>query len=1035
MKKVSVLLTFLVFLGLQLVQAQTQQITGTITSADDGLGVPGASIVVRGTTIGTVTDIDGNYTLAAPADATWLVYSFVGLKTQEVSIDGRGTIDIVLEADLFRLDEVIVSGVASGTPKKKLSVSVTRVDEEALKEAPATSAASALQGKVAGVTIVQASGQPGSAANIRLRGATSLRGNSYPLIIVDGVQMEGTLADINVDDIESMEVVKGAAAAALYGSKAGNGVIVVSTKRGRGLAKGETVVTMRGEYGTQDLWKKMDLATHHAYDLDDDWASETRYTKYAGATFYGGAPGQTNPDSVGILLAGSKTLSDDQYMDNPYGVFYDQLDQMMTGGNFFTFYINVQANMDKTNFSISYETSDQQGIVIEHNGYKRQNFRFNVDHWFSDKFSVSLSNLYLTSYRDEQSPSFYNLYHQSPDANLFMPNPDGTDYNLKADQFGIQRNPLYDLKYDDRDDNRTSFQGSYSFKYHVTDWLMLDGAYAFEKQDRFVERYTPVGFYSSHASFPLAGDGSMYKYYREQFAQTLQFTANFNKQFGDITTKGKLSYLYENNKWSNFDAGSNDFRIRDLPTLDAMDQDKSYVGSEQGEIVAENIFGIVDVDYKAKYIGSFLYRYDGASQFGENERWNPYFRVSGAWRITEDFDIPGISEMKVRAAYGTAGIRPPWYAQYETYNIDGGQVSKSTLGNKDLKPATVKETEIGLNVEFLERFDFEFVYSKTDAEDQLYPVPLPASTGYLTQWQNMGTLSSDVFEATLGAYLYTGQDFTWKMNLTYDRVRQEVSKLNVAPFTTGGRGNSSDPGAFYIAEGSVFGEIFGQLFITSLDQMQDQLDRLESSESIDNYTVNSDGYVIVAGTEGTINEAPMTEVDADGNFIQQKIGDANPDFRLGISNTFTYKGFTFYALLDWKQGGDIYSMTNQWNYRDNLSADMDVYGKEDAAKKTVNYYQTLYHVNDINSHFVYDGTYLKIRELSLYYSLNKEFFNFFKYLRVGVVGRNVFTFTNYPGFDPEFGSSEGNGNSTVMAWDDFMYPNFRTFSASLELKF
>ena len=496
-----------------------------------------------------------------------------------------------------------------------------------------------------------------------------------------------------------------------------------------------------------------------------------------------------------------------------------------------------------------------------------------------------------------------------------------------------------------------------------------------------------------------------------------------------------MSYLYENNKWENFNAGSSDYLIRDLPTLSGMDQDKSYVGSSQGQIIAENIFGIVDVDYKAKYIGSFLYRYDGASQFGENERWNPYFRVSGAWRITEDFDIPGISELKIRAAYGTAGIRPPWYAQYETYNIGGGQVSKNTLGNKDLKPSLVKETEVGLNVEFLEKFDFEFVYSKTDAEDQLYPVPLPASTGYLTQWQNMGTLSSDVFEATLGAYLITGQDFTWTMALNYDRVRQEVTKLNVAPFTTGGRGNSGDPGAFFIEEGAIFGHLYGEQWITSLDQMQKQLDRLESTESIDNYTVNSDGYVIVAGTEGTIYETPMTELDANGNPLLQEIGDGNPDFRLGISNTFTFKGFTFYALLDWKQGGDIYSMTNQWNYRDNLSADMDVAGLPEVQKKTVNYYQTLYHVNAINSHFVYDGTYLKIRELSLYYSLNKEFFNFFKYLRVGVVGRNVFTFTNYIGFDPEIGSSEGNGNSTVMAWDDFQYPNFRSFSASLELKF
>ncbi len=1034
MKKVSVLLTFLVFLGLQLVQAQTQQITGTVTSAEDGLGVPGASIVVRGTTIGTVTDIDGNYTLAAPADATWLIYSFIGLKTQDVSIDGRGTIDVVLEADQFKLDEVIVSGVASGTPRKKLSVSVAKVGEEALKEVPATSAASALSGKVAGVTVVQATGTPGSGANIRLRGATNIYGNSYPLIIVDGVQMEGSLAEINVDDIESMEVVKGASASALYGSKAGNGVIVISTKRGSGLAKGQTVVTLRSEYGKSQIAHMMELTEHHAFTLSDDYASESRYTKYDGATFYGDDPSQTNPDSIGKLLSGSRNLDPDGYMDNPYGVYRDPMGEAFQGGSYYTLYANVMANTDKTNFSVSFENSSQSGIIYKLTGFQRQNFRFNVDHRFSEKFSVSLSNMYILSKTDNKAFNFFDLYHQAPDTDLNRVGPDGKKYDIRSDPFTTEANPLYALEYSTDEQTRNRFMGAYSFAYTPVDWLKFDGHYSFEKIDRRQNYLEPLG-YMNWGSYPDVTKGRMTKNYRDDYSQALQFTANLNKMFGDITFKAKASYRLEQYEWSGFNTGGRDFRVTNIPDFNGMDQAKAYNGSYMGKTVAENIFGIVDVDYQAKYIGSFLYRYDGASQFGENERWQPYYRASGAWRITEDFDIPGISELKIRAAHGTSGNRPPWYAQYETWSFVGGNPVKSTLGNKDLKPSKIIETEIGLNMEFLDMFEFEFVYSMTDAKDQYYAVPLPAGSGYPYQWRNMATLSSTALEATLGAHLINTPDFTWNMNITWDRIRQEVTEMLVPPFTMGARGNSTDPGAYYVAEGYVFGTIYGIKFLRDLDAMADQLARTESTETIDDYTLNSDGYVIPAGTEGTRYESAVVETDDDGNNLVQTIGDANPDFRLAFANTLSFKGFTLYALIDWKQGGDIYNMTNQWNYRDDLSADEDMFDVPDAQKKTTAYFQSLYHVNDLNSHFIEDGTYVKIRELSLYYTIDKEFFNFFKNLRIGVIGRNLYTFTNYRGFDPEIGSSEGDGNSTIQAYDDFQYPNFRTISGSIELKF
>jgi TonB-linked SusC/RagA family outer membrane protein len=1035
MKKISVLFTVLVFFGFQFLQAQTQQITGTITSSEDGLPVPGANIIVKGTTVGTVTDIDGQYVLAAPANATILEYSFVGLKTQEVSIDGRSVIDVILEPDQFNLDEVIVSGVASGTPRKKMSVSVAKVSEKQLKEAPATSAASALQGKVAGVTVVQATGNPGSAASIRLRGATAIRGSSAPLIIVDGVQIEGTLADINVDDIASMEVVKGAAASALYGSKAGNGVVVISTKRGRSLGKGQTIVTLRGEYGTSQLAKEMPIAQHHAYKLADDWASETRYTKYANTSIYGDQSGQTNPDSIGILLDGSLLGEDDHYLDNPFGRYSDHIADFFSGGNYSTFYASVMSNMDKTNFNISYENSHQQGIIYQVNGFKRQNFRFNVDHRFSDKFSVSLSNLYANSETDNSSLDFFSLLHLTPDMDLYRKNIDGTPYYLLVDQFGTTDNPLYPISQTDNISNRSRFLGAYSFTYNPTDWLKFDGAYSFEKQDNRGSFYRPYG-YLTRGSYNSGGTkGRMSKNYGTELAQAFQVTVNFNKQFGDFTTKAKISYRWEDDTWSGFNTGSRDFKVRGVPDFSAIDQDKAYNGSYTGQTIAENIFGILDVDYKAKYIGSVLYRYDGASQFGANERWQPYYRVSGAWRISEDFNIPGISELKIRASHGTSGQRPPWNARYETYSLSGGNVTKNTLGNADLKPSKIIETEVGLNVEFLKRFDFEFVYSKTDAEDQHYPVPLPASAGFAYQWQNMGTLSSNVFEATLGAHLISSQNFTWNMNITFDRIRQEVTKLNVAPFTMGARGNSTSPGAYYIAEGFIFGTIYGERFLRSLDEMADQLERTGSEQTIDDYTINSDGYVIPAGTEGTRFEKVFVQTDDDGNPLNQQIGDANPDFRVGFANTFSLYGFTLYTLIDWKQGGDIYNLTNQWMYRDNIGAEMDMYGVPEYKKKTYDYYQSIYNVASPSSHFVEDGTYVKLREVSLYYSIDKEFFNFFKHLRIGVIGRNLITWTNYTGYDPEVGSSEGAGDSTIQAWDEFRYPNFRTFSGSIELKF
>ena len=1046
MKRFAILFAFLAFAGGQLLYAQATRISGTVTSSDDGLPVPGASVVVRGTTFGTITDFDGKYTFNVPAGTQVLVFSFIGLKTQEISIDGRDMIDVVMEPDVFGLDEVVVSGVASGTPRKKLSVTVATVGEKDLKEVPATSAASALQGKLAGVRVIQAAGNPGSAASIRLRGATTLRGSQAPLIILDGIQVEGSLADINIDDIESMEVVKGAAASALYGSRAGNGVIVITSKRGKNLAAGQTSVTVRNEYGKQQLARKMPVAESHFYKLADDWATEKRYTKYAGVVSYGDdRVNHTNPDSIGIQIGGSKVIDDDHFQDNPYGVVFDHIGDFYTPGDFYTNYISVANNSEKTNFLASFENAKQEGIILNVGGYSRQNFRFNIDHRLAEKWNFSTSNLIIKSKNDMGSLGFFELLQLLPDWNIKLPNPNGTPYLYLDEKWETTFNPIYWATNIQNTREKTRILSSYSLNYQPFRWMRLDAQYGSERIQYEDQYLRPYGVYT-RSTWPEEAEGYMSKFAYKELAQTLQFTLNLQENFGDFTAKGKVSYLYEDDTWECVSASGSNFSVRGVPDLNALDPDLTSIGSCTGGTVAENIFGILDVDYKAKYIASFLFRYDGASQFGADVRWNPYYRVSGAYRISEDLTIPGIQELKIRAAHGTSGNRPPWNAQYETWNIVGGAPVKNQLGNTQIKPSTITETEVALNAEFLRKFDLEVAYSITDAADQFYPVPLPASAGYTTQWQNMGTLSSKSFEATLGARLVQSKDFNWSSNLTFDRIRTKISKLNVPPFTMGGRGNPNDPGVLFIKEGTYFGELWGNEFIRDLAKMEEMIEnlggegQLYADKTIDDYTINSDGYVIEKGTEGTRFEKPIHYRDESGSIKTVSIGDANPDFNMGISNTLSYKGFTIYTLFDWKQGGDVYSQTLQWMMRDNKAPEMDQAGKPDYAKKAYDYYITIYNVNAQNNHFVQDGTYLKLRELSLYYSLPSGVMSnflggFFKSVRFGIVGRNLYTWTNYSGFDPEVSTSEGNVDPTIQGWDDFSYPNYKTLTGSIEFKF
>jgi TonB-linked SusC/RagA family outer membrane protein len=1044
MKKLILLIVLFVFTGASALFAQTRVITGTVTSAVEGEGpIPGVSVVVLGTTVGAYTDINGKYTLNVPQNATTLNFTFIGMKTQEVVIAGQTVIDVLMSQDLMNLDEVIVTGVAAGTPKKKMAVSVERIDAAKLKEVIAGSASSALQGKVSGVTVVSSTGEPGSAATILVRGATQITGSQAPLIILDGAIMEGTLGDINVDDIESIEVVKGASAAALYGSRAGNGVIAVTTRRGNLLTEGKTEVVVRNEYGTNKLGNKYNLATHHAYGLATDQDSYS-YTKYAGVTY----PANYHGTEGGIT--GSRSMEADMYMDNPYKTLYDHEDLIFAGNDFYTNYISVGSNLGKTNFLVSFENNVQSGLLIETDGYKRNSFRLNVDHKISPKLSVSASNLYVKSSTQDPGGAnyynggiFFNVLMSEPNVDFSYPNPDGQPYNFIANTWQDEtENPIYNVWKIQDNNVRNRILGTYSAKYNMTSFLNFEGKYAFEYSLSESQTYNPYDTYARGGSGPVYSLGYLYIGNSALFSRNAQITANFNKKLGDFNTRAKVSYLFEKTSNNSSSSSGSDFALAGVPSFDAISGNISST-SYKNAVIAKNYFGILYIDYKDKYIFDGMVRYDGSSLFGADARWNPYFRVSGAYRLTEDIKIPGIQELKLRAAYGTAGQRPSFADQYEVMSISGGVASKSQLGNKLLKPSLSKELEFGLNIDFLNRFSFELVHSITNTSDQILSVPLAVQFGgWPSQVRNAGSLNSKVWEASLNAQVVRSNDINYNIGLIFDNIKTTITELNVPAFQTGPQGQEANK-CFYIREGETFGAMYGYAFVKTLDEMQAQLPTANlittwyDDTSIDSYVVNSDGYVIVKGTEGTTSEAAVKKMNTDGTLWYGKVGDSNPKFKISMTNNFSYKGIGLYALLEWKNGGDVYNKSAQWLTRDDRHGMMDQYGKPDYLKKTISYYKNFYDVNNFNQFWVEDGSFLKLREVSLSYTVPASALSGFikgyiKGVKIALIGKNLYTLTNYTGYDPEVATTDG---TQYFSYDFMGYPNYRSYSASIEIKF
>ncbi|HXF24161.1 MAG TPA: SusC/RagA family TonB-linked outer membrane protein [Gemmatimonadaceae bacterium] len=1013
----------------------SSRITGVVTDSLGNHPVAGVQVTVTGGRLGAITDAEGHYTINGVAPGTHTIDARrLGFKplTRPGIVVNEGaatTLNLKIVSVPLMLEAVVSTGVVDPTSGTRVPFTVGRVDAENAP-VPSANAVETIQGKIAGVTVVP-SGQPGTGTNIVLRSPTSINKSNSPLIVVDGVILsqafDGSTADLESLDIESVEVVKGAAAASLYGSRASSGVIQIRTKRGASLAEGPTHITVRSEIGTSSIANKKHWAKYNYYMVD------------SAATTYLNAAGAPVTRATRVPKPIFSRFQDSRYPDPTY----DQIQRFFDPGQTYKNSVTMAQNGGRTNWLLSLVNSNQDGVVLNAGTYGQNDVRLNLDHQLRDDWRISFSGFGSRSKRrDLNANTFFQLINQAPDVNLLQPDPDGTPYIFQPDPEGREPNPLYVLATQFRERKSARTLGSLASHYGPLSWLSFDADVSYDRSDRNLSYFLDQGLKSP--TFGSAGDpGRITQTQGTTDALNASTSANLLGHFKALTLRSTLRALIEREDNSVVIADGTNFAAPGVRSLD--NAQNRFVSSTLESVRSTGYFGTLGANYGDRYIFDGLIRHDGSSLFGPEERWHKYYRWSGAWRMASESWWPFkglINEFKPRISRGTAGGRPSFADQFETFDFTtGGGLEKNTLGNKALKPELSTETEFGLDMIMKDRYSVQLSYAKNRVTDQLIQIPLPGFYGYTTQWQNAGTVEGNTVEATFQAQILRGPKLTWQLGLVADRSRNRITEFDRSCFTT----NT----IAYRCAGSTLGSMYGFAFLKQAAGLPTGA-QARAAE----FQANDDGLLVWVGPGNTYKEGetkklwgtsttigtnnygwgmPILQQDANGNTAVRKIGDGTPRFHYGISNNVGWHDLTFYTLLDVNVGGNAYNQTNQRMYQYGRSSDVDQAGKPQEDKKIVDYYVNLYSANNPVDYFVEDAGFVKLREISMRYQLPRSFSGALS--RVGasgaslsLIGRNVLTWTKYKGYDPEVGTPN-------VRLDSFDYPRYRTFTTSVEINF
>jgi TonB-linked SusC/RagA family outer membrane protein len=993
----------------------------------------------------------------------------------EVATGQVAASDFAIEQTALRLQDIVVTGVVGETPRVKLPFTVERIESSDIP-VPAANVSSLLTGKAPGVTVAAISGQPGGEPAIRLRGPTSVNADGRsqsPLIVVDGViQADGAaLSDINTLDIESVEIVKGAAASSLYGSRAQAGVIQITTKRGTSQGSGGSGVMVRAEYGISQLIATFDVNGSHPYLMNEAGTKfiDTKGNEIDYADF------NRNGNGGEVLAGGTlETTFWDQAFPGP---LQDPLDRFYDPGETTSVYGALTGQSQQASYRVSFERFSETGIVdcgdpcknpvalenfgsdyeVKDGGFERWNARLNFDAQIGD-LGIAASGFYSTSSQDDvtnpEAFVFFDLAVASPFVDLATADARGLPA-ARPDPLRLSFNPLYSMALGNVSNDRTRTMGSVNLNWTANDWVSFEANASFDRTDRDEATYWPRTFADFDSGLESGGFLGARNVVEE--AANASLTASFARSFleGDLTTRARVRVLGETQSFETLGIEGVDNEIREIQAL--------------------GYFGIVGLDYKDRYIVDGLIRRDGSSLFGPDQRWHTYVRGSAAWRLTqEDFwSIDWIDELKLRFSYGTAGGRPNFFAQYEAYEVEDGLIFPGRLGNRRLRPELSTEREAGLNLVLFGNLAIDLTYASNAIDDQILVVPLPAFRGFTQQWQNAGELQSNTWEASLRWAAIDSPDLGLAFRLNWDRTDARISRMDIGAYKASG---------FWFAEGEVIGSLWGGRFASSCLDVVKSLGMF-STDGFDcgQFQVNDDGHMVFVGqgndwTQGIERSLWGTEGEVAGETFawgfpiqtreqsriclrahpedrevgeecplvdEMALGNTQPDWNGAFATTFRYKGLTASALMDATIGFDLVNHTHFWRDRASVAGELDQEGKPNALKKPLKYYGTFTGLLNgaLQPWYMESGGWVKLREVAVAYTFPRSWLQgvlggALDRVTLSFIGRNLLTITDYSGLDPETGFSTSEvGSATIDRWDSFQYPNSRTFSLALEVVF
>ncbi len=997
---------------------QDKTVTGTVVD-EIGQPLPGATVQQKGTTNGTTTDFDGNFAITVTGDDAILLVSYIGYASKEIAVAGQTSINIQLEPDTTVLDDVVVVGY--GTQEKtKVTGSVASVAGEAIENVPVPGASQALQGRAAGVNVVRNGGAPGQAGQIRVRGTGTVN-NASPLVVIDGVP-SGSIDDINPNDIQSIEVLKDASTSAIYGLRAANGVVLVTTKKGRRNQK--LSVTLNAYAGFSDAIKLVDV-------LDAPDLVTLKKERYANDGIQG------NPIWDDSYYAVQRTNWQDELLSTGST---NNIDFTITGGS------------EKSAYSLSGGYFNEEGMM-KNSFYKRINFRINSDHKLTEWLTFG-ENMQLT----RQSGNFLNTNSAQSgylwSAIRFNPalpvrNDDGSYSSTQVStEFGDINNPIYMVDINDREQTRNRLLGNIYTEFNLMDGLKFKTNFALDATLGDWEYFSPQITDQTRQN----DVADLFRRYQEQYSLLSEYYFTYQRSFMDTHNVkfvgGYTTQAFETDWFSaEVDGFSNEDPSQRVPESGEILDD---ISGNKEKIRLASWFGRFNYDYKGKYLFSAVFRRDGTSRFAEDNRWGNFPAFSVGWRISEEswFSSNMINNLKLSGSWGRLGNQNVDPFQYlalinasRRYSYGGEQVTGASLSripNVNIGWEIAELTDFGLEFDLFDyKLSGKIGYFIKDTEDMLLA---PASLSSLGRAdipdQNVGSLRNKGLEIELGYDGAFGDDFSFSISANASFINNEVLNLGENEFLQSqfyGRPNQEITRTFV-------GQPIGTFFGWRTDGLYQNATEVANDPNI----VNDPRR-----TAGSIQPGDVRFVDVNGDGIiddQDRviIGDPNPDVTYGLTIGLNYKNFDLNAFFLGEAGVDIYNADRMQGldptYPFNMYAEaINRWNGEGTSnsipRMTTNRDNLNHRTSDL---FVENGGFFRLKNLSIGYNLPLEIINSIgiEKCRIYVTGQNVFTITDYSGMDPELGYINQGRNGNLQKNVDYaQYPQARTFTLGTTIKF